>query len=549
NYVKVAVDITEHKKAEKKLKKSEEKLRNILDNSTNLFYSHTSENINIYQSPQVKKILGYETEDVMIKWRGLVSDNPVNKIGFEHTEKAIRTGKPQPTYELELVHKTGRKVWVEVREAPVVEKGKAKTIVGALTDITKRKRAEHIRQALYNISNAATTSSNLNELIKLIHKQLGYLIDTTNFYIALYDEKSDSINLPYIADQGEKLTSFPAGKTLTAYVIKTKKPLLATAHVINNLEESGEIELIGKLSRIWLGVPLKVEGKVIGVLVVQSYDDEDAYKQSDLELLEFVSDQISVSIGRKKAEEDIKSALGKAKESDRLKSVFLGTMSHEFRTPLNTVIGFSEIIDKDTPKEEVLDFVETINNSGKHLLGLVEDIFDISLIETGEIKILKEDFLIGAFMRNLQNFLKSEQGQADKKNIEISYKAPKDDKNIMAFTDGRRLNQILINLLKNALKFTNKGYIEYGYAPEIMDDQSCLKFYVKDTGIGISKDKQKYIFEIFRQGDDTYTRRYEGIGIGLSVSKKLTELLGGKMWLESEIGKGSCFYFTLPFVG
>jgi len=324
---------------------------------------------------------------------------------------------------------------------------------------------------------------------------------------------------------------------------------LGTTHVINNLEESGEIELIGKLSRIWLGVPLKVEGKVIGVLVVQSYDDEDAYKQSDLELLEFVSDQISVSIGRKKAEEDIKSALEKAKESDRLKSVFLGTMSHEFRTPLNTVIGFSEIIDKDTPKEEVLDFVETINNSGKHLLGLVEDIFDISLIETGEIKILKEDFLIGTFMRNLQNFLKSEQDQAGKKNIKISYKAPKNDKNIMVFTDGRRLNQILINLLKNALKFTNKGYIEYGYAPEIRDDQSCLKFYVKDTGIGISKDKQKYIFDIFRQGDDTYTRRYEGIGIGLSVSKRLTEILGGKMWLESEIGKGSCFYFTLPFVG
>ncbi len=526
--------------------KSEERLRNILENSTNLFYSHTPDHMLTYLSPQSKQIMGYEPEEAMVKWTELVSDHPLNKLGFERTVKAIETGVPQTPYELEIIHKSGKKVWVEVHEAPVVENGKTTSIVGALTDITERKRAEFVRQVLFNISNSATTSSNLNELIRYIRGQLGELIDTTNFFIALYDAGTDSITLQYIADQSEKLTVFPAGKTLTAHVIRTQKPLLATSEVMNRLVESGDIELIGELSKVWLGVPLKVEGKVTGVLAVQSYTDENAYKQSDLEMLEFVSDQISVSIRRKKAEEDLKSALEKAKESDRLKSVFLGTMSHEFRTPLNTVIGFSDIIDKDTPKEEILDFVKTINESGKQLLSLVEDIFDISLIETGEIKILKEEFLIGPFMQNLRNFLKKEQSNVGKKNIQIRYIHPEDDKNLMIFTDGRKLNQILINLMKNALKFTNEGCIEYGYSPAIVNMQSMLKFYVKDTGIGISKDKQEYIFDIFRQGDDTYTRRYDGVGIGLSVSKKLTELLGGKMWLESEVGKGSCFYFTLP---
>ena len=537
----------QRKQAEEALRKSEQKLRNIFENSTNLFYSHTPEHILTYLSPQVENILGYTQEEALIKWTELMSDNPINEIGFNNTVKAIETGKSQPTYELELVKKKGEKIWVEVREAPVVKDGKTASIVGALTDITERKRADHIQKVLYNISNAVSATDNLEKLIGLIQKELGTIIDTTNFYIALYDSKTDSLSLPFFVDEKDKLTSFPAGKTLTYYVIKTQKSLLADKERMKKLEESGDVESFGADSEVWLGVPLRIEGEVTGVLAVQSYADKNTYNESDMEILEFISDQISISIDRKNAEEDLINALERATESDRLKSAFLNAMSHELRTPLNAVIGFSELIDKYTLIDDILDFCKTINNSGNHLLGIVEDIFDISMIESGELKIRKEKFEIAGFFKNIQTILIDEQKKENNQNIEILFKTCENYKDILVYSDHHKLKKILIHLLKNALKFTHEGYIEYGVSIVNINNESFLKFFVKDTGIGISKEKQKFIFNIFRQADDSDTRQYEGVGVGLSIAKRLTEFLGGKIWLESDEGKGSTFYFALPY--
>ncbi len=533
------------RQAEKKLRDNEVKLRNIFENSTNLFYSHTTDHHLTYLSPQVEEILGYKPEEAMIKWTKLASDNPINEKGFELTVKAIETGKAQPPYELELLHKNGKKVWVEIREAPFVENGKTISIVGALTDITERKNKEKIQKIIYNISSAVSKTDHLDELIKLIQKQLGTLIDTTNFYIALYDEKTDTLSLPFMSDEKDEFESFPAGKTLTYYVIKTKKSFLATKKEYKKLEQSGEVDSYGTDSEIWLGVPLKIEGVITGVIAVQSYTDENAYKESDVEMLEFVSDQISILIDRKKAEEELKSALEKAKESDRLKSTFLSTMSHELRTPLNAIIGFSEIIDRNSQIDDIMDFCKTINDSGTHLLDLVEDIFDISLIESGEVKIQKREFMINEFIKDIQKVIEADQKIENKQNIEIRFKYL--DKDLQTYSDNRKLKQILINLLKNALKFTNKGSIECGYSEEVINNEPLMKFYVKDTGIGIKKDKLEIIFDIFRQADDSQTRKYEGAGIGLSVAYKLTKLLGGKMWVESEENIGTTFYFTIPY--
>ena len=131
--------------------------------------------------------------------------------------------------------------------------------------------------------------------------------------------------------------------------------------------------------------------------------------------------------------------------------------------------------------------------------------------------------------------------------IEIRFKPCENYKDLLVYSDHLKLKQILIHLLNNALKFTHEGYIEYGFSIENINNESLLKFFVKDTGIGISNEKQKLIFDIFRQADDSDTRNYDGLGVGLTISKRLTEFLGGKMWLESEEGKGSTFYFTLPY--
>ena len=222
-------------------------------------------------------------------------------------------------------------------------------------------------------------------------------------------------------------------------------------------------------------------------------------------------------------------------------------MSHELRTPLNAVIGFSDLIDYETDMDTIVEFCKTINNSGNQLLSIVEDIFHISMIESGELKIRKEEFKITGFFKDIQTRIKEEQEKENKQNIEIRFKPCENYKDLLVYSDIHNLKQLLIHLLKNAIKFTHEGYIEYGFSKETINNESMLKFFVKDTGIGISKEKQELIFNIFRQGDDSHTRDYEGLGIGLSIAKRLTEFFGGKMWLESEEGKGSTFYFTIPF--
>ncbi|NQV02949.1 MAG: response regulator [Bacteroidia bacterium] len=322
---------------------------------------------------------------------------------------------------------------------------------------------------------------------------------------------------------------------------------MGTKEKIKALEQSGEVETIGANSEIWLGVPLKIEGKVTGVIVIQSYTDENAYDESDMELLEFISHQVSILIERKKDEQDLIMALDKATESDKLKSAFLAAMSHELRTPLNAVIGFSDVIDKTYSMEEILKMTRLINQSGNHLLRIIEDIFDISMIEAGEINVNNKAFDLVPLLHRIHELVLDEQDTLRKHHLEITYRPPQHTKELVLISDEGKIKQILLNLLKNALKFTPDGSVEYGWVHEVREDTNYLNFYVKDTGIGISQDVQEFIFDPFRQAEETHTRQFGGTGLGLTISKKLTNILGGKIWVESREGVGSTFFFTIPY--
>jgi PAS domain S-box-containing protein len=245
---------------------------------------------------------------------------------------------------------------------------------------------------------------------------------------------------------------------------------------------------------------------------------------------------------RKKAEEELIEAKERAEEVDRLKTAFLANMSHELRTPLNAVIGFSELIDEQMSKEQILEFSRTINQSGNHLLEIVEQIFDVSLLETGNLSVSFSDIDLVSLFGVLAQEVKKKQVKHDKENLSVDVKMPEGVQKFVIHTDRRRLMQVLLNLLDNAIKFTGKGSLQYGFKPE----NDKVLFWVKDTGIGISEEKQRMIFQMFNQVEQSYTRETGGIGIGLTVSQKLIELLGGKMWMESKMGQGSTFYFTVP---
>ena len=249
---------------------------------------------------------------------------------------------------------------------------------------------------------------------------------------------------------------------------------------------------------------------------------------------------------RERIHHELISAKEKAEESDRLKSAFLANMSHELRTPLNAIIGFSGLMIDAGSDNETISNLNIILNSGQHLLSLVEEILDNSMIETGQIKIKYEIIDINLILYDVKNIIQGEKLKENKTEIELILKIDPELKDNYIFTDARKLKQVLINLLKNALKFTDKGYIEFGFTEIKKANVKYLKFFVKDTGIGIEKKHYDLIFNIFRQVDDTHTRKFGGTGIGLSIAKKITEMLGGEIWVESELGKGSIFYFTIP---
>jgi len=240
---------------------------------------------------------------------------------------------------------------------------------------------------------------------------------------------------------------------------------------------------------------------------------------------------------RKKAQE-------KAEEADRLKTAFLANMSHEIRTPLNAIIGFSELLkDNGLEEEDKNLYIKHITASGKSLLNLINDIIDISKIEAGQLTISKEECKVNSILYELYATFLTELKRQDKSNVELKIDLAFKPDEFICKTDPFRLQQVLTNLLSNASKFTEEGFIEFGYRPESNDK---LLFFVKDTGTGIPKDKQKIVFERFRQVADKNSAKRKGTGLGLAISKKLINLLDGDIWVDSIKGEGSTFYFTIP---
>ena len=243
---------------------------------------------------------------------------------------------------------------------------------------------------------------------------------------------------------------------------------------------------------------------------------------------------------RKLAEKELIEARDKAQESDKLKSAFLANMSHEVRTPLNSILGFSELLaDSELDDEVKNEFIQNIIIGGNNLLSIISDIMDISKMESGEITIRKSQINVQKFISSVKEQFSY---QAERKELEIKLNIPDNNEETIIFADADRLKQIFNNLVGNAIKFTLNGGIEIGYFPK----DKMLDFYVKDTGIGIPSEYHDVIFDHFRQVENEISRKYAGNGLGLAISKKLVELMGGEIWLESEPGKGSVFYFTVP---
>lgn len=247
----------------------------------------------------------------------------------------------------------------------------------------------------------------------------------------------------------------------------------------------------------------------------------------------------------------------KAEESDRLKSNFLANMSHEIRTPMNGILGFAGLLkEANLNGEDQINYITMIEEGGERMLGIINNLIDISKLESGMTKVVLTETNIKSQLEYIHSFFKPE---VEKKGMQFFLNESLNEKEAIVHTDREKIYAILTNLVKNAIKYSETGFIELGCGSTLRQAQSDanspigsvreraeLQFYVKDTGIGIAPDRHQAVFERFIQADTGDNRAYQGAGLGLAISKAYTELLGGKTWMESEPGKGSVFYFTIP---
>ena len=440
--------------------------------------------------------------------------------------------------------KYGRRIQVSLIATNVLIDNEIVGSLGIYRDISLEKKNQTIQEILYNISTAALNQMDIKDIYPTIVNELSKIWDTSNFFIALYDKVSDSLSLPFFSDEKDQFEKVPARKTITKWAIGLKRSILLKVNDLKDMENAGNITLVGSQCKVWMGVPLKADKEIIGVMAFQDYHDEDKFSQDDVNVLEFIANQIAIAIQRRIMIDNVIQAGRKAEEAAQSKQQFMSTMSHEIRTPLNEVIGITNLLLQGNPREDQMDFIKTLRFSGNHLLTLVNDVLDYNKMESGKIEFEQAQFNLSDFLKDIH---RTYSFRSKSKSIEFDI-LNENELPDEVIGDSIRLNQILSNLLSNALKFTQKGSIHVIIKEiERRKKSSRIEFLVRDTGIGIPKDKHVVIFDSFTQASPDTTRHFGGTGLGLAICKKLVELQGGQINVESEPGKGSTFRFALSF--
>ena len=430
---------------------------------------------------------------------------------------------------------------------------------------TQLKRSELKNSSLYEIVKVAHGATNLDDLYKSIHENISRLMYAENIFIALYDEDEHTISFPYYVDTHDDFqgtTENFGESSLTCQCMLEGIPILLDKENLldfanETLIDGPDIKPQGTISEFWLGCPLLIGDKIIGAIVVQSYDKENEITYEDRELLSFVSELLAIVIENKYLEEEqilyqsnlekkiddrtkeLFYAKEKAENAAQAKSEFLANMSHELRTPLNAIIGFCEILIEDATEMQQAGFVNDLNKihkSGKHLLALINDILDLSKIEVRKMDVNISSFLLRDLVKTVVETL-SPYAKINNNVIECSL--PEDA--ITLRSDELKIRQILFNLLSNACKHSEDSTISLKIDLETIGKDLFIHFRVQDCGTGIAEDKLEEIFEPFSQANEHENEKIKSTGLGLTISKVYTELLGGNIRVKSSLGDGSTF--------
>ncbi len=439
------------------------------------------------------------------------------------------------------IWRDGKVTWASTTKIPLIDENDVVYgTFGITRDITELKKAEEIKDALFKISTAVTSLNNINVLYEFIHKSISELMSAENLYIALYHQETDTVSFPYFVDQvDEPPVERKAGRGLTEYILRSGKAHLINAELDLKLREAGETSLIGEPTQIWLGVPLNVEGKTIGAIVVQDYSDSTTYSDEEKEILIYVSEQIALAIDKKRNEEKIIQYSEELKETNAAKDKFFSIIAHDLKSPFHGLLGLTRMIveEYDSMSEsEVKSYLQIIKESTESTYKLIENLLEWSRLESGKMKYnpaLQNMFMIVEDTRILLN------QNARMKNINLRNKLGHQS---FVWGDDTMLQSLVQNLISNAIKFTpNNGIIE------ITENQfdNYIEYTVSDTGIGIKESDIEKLFRIDMSFSTKGTQQEKGTGLGLVLCKEIVNIHGGEISVQSKIGEGTKIIFTL----
>jgi len=482
-------------------------------------------------------------------------------------EVIIESGKAE--HFDEFGHVCGKFLYLDVRKAPIFDpNGVMIGVVGSARDVTAQKKSvaeiykrDRLLDAISKATAMLVQGEDLEQSINGALEIIGVATEVNRVYI-FRNYSRQGYRLPLMSQRYEwtdgSVEPLINQHELQDVPYETACPrwfeTLSKGNVIvGNVREFPEPEkstLRNQGIRSILITPVFINKNFWGFIGFDDCEIERNWTSTEERLLAAAANTIGAAYLRKKNQDELVAAKEKAEESDRLKSAFLANMSHEIRTPMNAILGFAGLMKEPSlANEERHEYVEIIEKSGRLMLNIINDIISISKVESGQMEVVVSDTNINVEMEKIYATYLSE---AMQKGLQLSYHNSLPQSEAIIRTDKIKLQAILKNLLKNALKFTSTGNIEFGYTvveqgvAEAYRPVSLLQFFVKDTGLGIPREQQEFIFERFRQGSESLSRTFEGTGLGLTISKAFVEMLGGKMWLESTEGSGTVFYFTVP---
>ena len=523
-----------------KLKESEERYRALVELSPIAIGIHSegkvvyvnSAGVKLFGAKSEKELIGKPIMELVLpSFRDLLKDR---------VKRATSKKENLEPIEEKLIRLDGEELDVEVSAIPTEFAGKDAVQV-VIRDISEVKKKERIHQATVKILQSVSLSRSLDQQFNYLHKTLMDFIEIKNVCFAFYDKRSGQITFPYFTDEfDEKPLPRDFGNGLIEYTIKSSKAQLLSNDAIQELVEAKIISLKEKLPKIWMGVPLPLDENLTLVLVFKEYISEHYLSEKELDLINSISLPLTRAIERKMIEEDKKDTLEKLEELNQTKDNFFSIISHDLRSPFDSILGFTEVLKNDLEeltKEELKLYLDSLYHSSRHIYSLLNNLLQYSRFQLGKIEFDQKTLNL---KKIIEKNLEMLGGSVLKKEIKIINQL-KDD--ILVFADEDMVNSILLNLITNAIKFSNRG-------GEITISADCQNVYanisIKDTGIGMDELNLKKIFKLDAKKSTPGTENETGTGLGLLIVKEFIEKHGGRIKVTSQPSKGSTFSFTLP---